>query len=364
MDLDDLSGIGELDSLDVLGTVESFPEHCHHAWKLGARVEDLPDATGIESVVVLGMGGSGSAGDVARAIVEPRLPVPFRVFKGYGPLPEWIGRNTLVLAISYSGNTEEVLAALDEAHARGSRTVTISSGGRLAELGVEYGSARVTVPTGLPQPRTALAYLAMPALAVLVSMGLVPDLSEDVDEAVEVCSEIVDRCHRKQPTADNLAKRLATSFSGKVPVIYGASGLGATAAYRLKCDVNEYAKQPAFASELPEANHNEIVGWSVLDELSREHFAALIVDDVSEDPRISRRLNVTRELIAGHFASVDDLSASGTGALARLLSLLLLGQLTAIYTGIANGIDPGPVEAIDSLKARVAELAKREGENS
>lgn len=362
-DLDDLSAIGELDSLDVLGSVEAFPEHCHHAWKLGAQVEDLPDATGIESVAVLGMGGSGSAGDVAQAIVEPRLPIPFRVFKSHGPLPEWIGRNTVVLAISYSGNTEEVLAALDEAHARGTRTVTISSGGRLAELAVEHGSAHVAVPTGLPQPRAALAYLAMPALAVLTSMGLVPDFGEDVDEAVEVCGGIVDRCHRKQPISENTAKQLATLLAGKIPIIYGARGLGATAAYRFKCDLNEYAKQPAFASELPEANHNEIVGWSVLDDLTSKHFAALLIGDVEEDARIARRVDVTHELMTGHFASVTGVNASGTSEMARLFSLLLIGQLTAIYTGIVNGVDPGPVEAIEKLKDRLAKLAKRqEGE--
>ena len=363
-DLDDLSAIAELDSLDVLGAVEAFPEHCHHAWTLGGQVEDLPDATGIESVAVLGMGGSGSAGDVVRAIVEPRLPVPFRVFKDYGPLPEWVGRNTLVLAISYSGNTEEVLAALDNAHARGSRLVTISSGGRLAEIAVEYGSAHVSVPTGLPQPRAALAYLAMPVLAVLASMGLVPDLGDDVDETVEVCGEIVDRCHRKQPLADNVAKQIATILAGRIPIVYGAAGLGAAAAYRFKCDLNEYAKQPAFASEFPEANHNEIAGWGVLDDLTTKHFAALIIGEVEEDRRIARRVNVMHELMRDHFASVAGLTASGTGEMARLFSLLLIGQLSAIYAGIANGVDPGPVEAIENLKARLARLAQiEEGES-
>lgn len=360
IELDDLASIAELDSLDVLGSVESFPEQCHHAWTLGRQVEDLPEATGIESVAVLGMGGSGSAGDVVQAIVEPRLPVPFRVFKDYGPLPEWIGRNALVLAVSYSGNTEEVLDALDDAHERGARLVTMSSGGRLAEIAVEYGSAHVSVPTGLPQPRAALAYLAMPVLAVLSSMGLVGDLGDDVVETVDVCGDVTDRCHRKQPLADNTAKQIATLLAGKIPVVYGASGLAAAAAYRLKCDINEYAKQPAFAGTLPEANHNEIAGWQVLDDVTSQRFAALLIRDVDEDPRVERRLNVTRELIQNHFASVTDLAAQGTSAMARMFSLLLIGQLAAIYTGIANGVDPGPVEAIEELKARLAKLAQLE----
>ncbi|MGH2786503.1 MAG: bifunctional phosphoglucose/phosphomannose isomerase [Actinomycetota bacterium] len=355
IDLDDLSSITRLDSLDVLSSVEAFPEHCHHAWKLGTQVPDLPDATGIESIAVLGMGGSGSAGDVAQAIVEPRLPIPFRVFKSYGPLPEWIGRNTLVVAVSYSGETEEVLTVLDEAHTLGTRTVTISSGGRLAELAVEYGSAHLSVPTGLPQPRAALAYLAMPLLSVLASMEVVPDLSEDVDETVAVVGDIAERCQRKQPLEDNVAKQIATLLAGKVPIVYGAAGLGATAAYRFKCDINEYAKEPAFAAELPEANHNEIVGWNVLDDLTRRHFAAVMIRDVDEDPRIARRFNATTELMHGHFASVTDVVASGTSEMARLFSLLLIGQMAAIYTGLANEVDPGPVEAIAKLKLELRE---------
>jgi glucose/mannose-6-phosphate isomerase len=365
IELDDLSAIAELDSLDVLGAVEAFPQHCHHAWTLGRGVEDLPDATGIDSVAVLGMGGSGSAGDVVKAIVEPRLPVPFRVFKDYGPLPEWVGRNTLVVAVTYSGNTEEVLAALDDAHERGSRLVTISSGGRLAEVAVEYGSAHVSVPTGLPQPRAALAYLAMPVLAALTSMGLVPDLGDDIDETADVCGEIARRCNRKQPLADNAAKQIASTLAGKIPIVYGASGIGAAAAYRFKCDLNEYGKQPAFASELPEANHNEIAGWRVLDEVTSKRFAALLIRDVDEDPRVARRLNVTHELMVDHFSSVTDLAAQGSSVMARLFSLLLIGQLAAIYTGVANEVDPGPVDAIEELKARLAELAeKEEGETA
>ncbi|MGH2778412.1 MAG: SIS domain-containing protein, partial [Actinomycetota bacterium] len=129
-DLDDTTAIAKLDSTNVLGEIERFADQCRQAWTIGAATDDLPDADGVENVVVLGMGGSGISGDVVQAIVEPRLGVPLRTIKGYGPLPEWIGRNSLVFAVSYSGETEETLEAFEEAHHRGARAVAVSSGGR------------------------------------------------------------------------------------------------------------------------------------------------------------------------------------------------------------------------------------------
>ena len=139
IDLDDLNELARLDSEDVLGAVERFADQCREGWEIGRSASGLPDADGVDSVVVLGMGGSGVSGDVIQSVVEPRLPVPLRVIKSYGPLPEWVGRNTLVFAVSYSGSTEETVAALEEAHERGCRAVAISSGGPLEDMARRYG---------------------------------------------------------------------------------------------------------------------------------------------------------------------------------------------------------------------------------
>ena len=223
IDLDDLNDLARLDSEDVLAAVERFADQCREGWEIGLTATGLPRADGIDSIVVLGMGGSGVSGDVIQTIVEPRLSVPFRVIKTYGPLPEWIGRNTLVFAVSYSGSTEETVAALQEAHDRGSRAVAISSGGPLAEMAREYGLAHVKIPSGL-QPRASLGYLTLPILAVLVQIGLVPEAQDDIDEAVEVLSDIASRSHRKRPTDENPAKQLAARIHGRIPVIYGGPG--------------------------------------------------------------------------------------------------------------------------------------------
>lgn len=354
IDLDDGAAIERLDSLDVLGAAERFAEQCREGWALGRAARDLPGADGLQHVVVLGMGGSGISGDVLRAVVEPRLAVPVVTLKGYGPLPEWVGRNSLVFAVSYSGNTEETLAAFEQAHDRGARGVTVSSGGRLAELASMYGVTHVGVPTGL-QPRASLGFLSLPLLAVLCGMELLPPLDDDVAEAVEVLGEVCRRCHRRTPVANNPAKSLAVRLSGRVPVVYGGEGIGAVAAYRFKCDLNEYAKVPAHWHYLPELDHNEIVGWSGLQELTRAHYCVVLLRDRCEHERIALRFDVTARLIAGSAADVVPVHSQGQGDLARLLSLIATTQFAAIYTGLARGVDPGPVEVIEALKAELSE---------
>lgn len=354
IDLDDAAVLQRLDSEDVLGAVERFAEQCREAWEIGRAATGLPSGDGVENIVVLGMGGSGVSGDVTQVVVEPRLPTPFRTIKSYGPIPEWVGRNTLAFAVSYSGSTEETIAALEEVNGRGARVVTISSGGPLAEMASSHGLAHVRIPSGL-QPRASLGYLTMPVLAVLTGVGLVPDLQGDVDEAIKVLSEIVARSARDRPADDNPAKDLARRIVDRVPVIYGGYGLGATAAYRFKCDLNEYGKTPAFWHYLPELDHNEIVGWNRLEKITRANFVAIFLRDAGDGERIDKRFEITRRLTESHFAEVVELHSEGTSELARILSLILITQLAAIYVGLVNGVDPGPVEVIQKLKAELRE---------
>ena len=354
IDWDDVSTFEKLDSEDVLGAVEKLSDQCEQGWTIGREAQGLPDALGVEQVTVLGMGGSGVSGDVVQAVVEPRLPLPWRTIKSYGPLPEWIGRNTLVFAVSYSGSTEETVAALGEAQERGARIVVVSSGGPLRDIAEANALAHILIPSGL-QPRASLGFLTLPILGALVSMGLVPDLQPDVEEAAAVLKEIESRCQRGRSRAENPAKDLAARISGRIPVIYGGHGVGAVAAYRFKCDLNEYGKTPAFWHELPELDHNEIVGWNQLSELTRANFVCILLRDGDEHERIALRFGITRSLIEDSFAEVVEVPAQGTSALARLLSLILVTQLAAIYVGLSYEIDPGPVDVIQDLKQQLAQ---------
>jgi glucose/mannose-6-phosphate isomerase len=352
IDLDDLNVLAASDSEDVLGAVERFADQCREAWNIGLMAEGLPSGDGVSSIVILGMGGSGVSGDVAQTVLEPRSPIPVRVIKGYGPLPEWIGRNSVVFAVSYSGSTEETLAAMGEAHERGARTIAVSSGGPLAETARSHGIAHIEIPSGL-QPRASLGYLSLPILAALQTMGLVPALDADVDEAVAILSDLADRCHRKEPRDSNPAKRLAAVLEDKIAVIYGGSAVAGTAAMRFKCDLNEYGKVPAFWNVFPELNHNEIVGWTTMGSLTSESMVLVLLRDVDEHERVGLRFEITQRLIEGSFSDVHELRSSGESTLARLLSLVFVTQLASIYVGLAQGIDPGPVEVIQELKAEL-----------
>jgi glucose/mannose-6-phosphate isomerase len=353
LDLDDSKAIADLDSEDVLGAVERFADQCREAWKIGKAVQGLPEGAGIESIVVLGMGGSGVSGDVVEAVIEPRLPLPFRVIKSYSPLPEWVGRNTLVFAVSYSGSTEETVAGLEDAHTKGARIVAVSSGGPLADAARKYGIAHIAIPSGL-QPRASLPFLTLPLFAALENMGLIPDVSEDVEETTGVIEELAKECHRSRGVNENPAKDLANRLKDKVPVIYGGYGIGATAAMRFKCDLNEYGKSPAFWNFFPELNHNEIVGWNKLGSVTKEHFTLVMLRDSGEHPRISLRFEITTGLIKDQVSEVIELHSRGDSSLARVMSLIFLTQMAAIYVGLAHEVDPGPVEVIMKLKGELA----------
>lgn len=354
IDLDDQGAIDRLDSERLLDVAERFADQCRRGWELGHVASSVPSGRDVDSVVVLGMGGSGVSGNVVQAVVEPRLPVPFRTIKSYGPLPEWIGRNTLVFGVSYSGSTEETVSAFEEAKARGARLVAISSGGLLKEMAVEHSLGYVDVPRGL-RPRAALGYMTLPILAVLGRAGLVPDPEDDVDEAVDAVEGLAERCHRKRPRGENPAKDLAGRLLGHVPVVYGGYPLGAVAAYRFKCDLNEYAKSPAFYNEIPELNHNEIAGWDRLGDLTSTRFVAVLLRDPSDHERVALRFEVTAELLRGRVADVLEVRGEGVSALARILTLISLSQFAAIYLGFAYGVDPAPIEPIDHLKDTLAE---------
>jgi glucose/mannose-6-phosphate isomerase len=354
VNLDDVQAIAKLDSEDVLGAAERFAEQCREAWAIGRAARDLPDGAGVESVVVFGMGGSGISGDVVQALVEPRLAVPWRTIKGYGPIPEWVGRNTLAFLVSYSGDTEETLAAFEEIHDRGARAVVVSSGGRLAELAASYGMAHVQIPGGR-QPRASLGFLALPVLAVLVEIGLVPDCSDDVEEAVAGLADISKTCGRDVPVEENLAKRLATSLSQRVPVVYGGSGIGEVVAYRFKCDLNEYAKSPAFANAVPEMNHNELEAYGPTSEAIRKGFVVVIMRDADDHERVALRFDIVKRLVEESGSEVIEVRSQGIRPLARMLTLVMLTQLTAIYAGLINDVDPGPVPVIENLKRKLAD---------
>jgi len=255
-----------------------------------------------------------------------------------------------VLCASYSGETEETLACYEAAGALGARRIVATTGGRLAEMARADGVAVIPLPGGF-QPRAAVGYMMVAALEVAALCGAGPRLTAEIDVAASHTERLVSEWGPDSPE-DSYAKGLARALHDTVPVIAGA-GLTAPIAYRWKTQLNENAKLPAFSHDLPELDHNEIVGWQSAADLGR--FAAVFLDDADTHPRVKARIELSEELIAPTATSTHRVQTCGETTLERVVSLILLGDLVSLYAAILRGVDPGPVEIIERLKVALAE---------
>jgi len=255
----------------------------------------------------------------------------------------------MVLCASYSGNTEETLACYESAGALGAKRTVVTTGGRLAEMARADGVPVIPLPGGF-QPRAAVAYMIVAALEVAALCGAGPRLTSEIDVAASHTEQLVAEWGPDAPE-DSLAKQTARGLLGTTPVIAGA-GLTSPIAYRWKTQINENSKQPAFWNELPELDHNEISGWEGAGDLGR--FSAIFLDDSDAHPRVKERMDLTERLIAGNAAASFRLETRGQTAIERVISLVLLGDLVSIYLAALRGVDPGPVNLIEDLKAALA----------
>jgi glucose/mannose-6-phosphate isomerase len=337
------AAIEQVDSSKQVDDILGLPEHLRDAlWRVESAKLESHDAPG--GLIVAGMGGSAIGGALARAALGDRASRPIVVMRDYG-VPAWTTPDTTVLCASYSGNTEETLAAFDAAGALGARRVVATTGGKLAAAAREEGVPVIPLPGGF-QPRAAVGYMLVIALEVAALCGAAESLHSEIDVAAAHTEELVAEWG-PDGAEDALAKQLARGLHETVPQIAGA-GLTAPIAYRWKTQFNENGKLPAFATELPELDHNELVGWSRAAELGR--FSAVFLDDSDLHPRVRQRIELTRGLIGANAAGSFRVESRGETRTERLVSLVLLGDLVSLYAAILRGIDPTPVAAIEQLK--------------
>jgi glucose/mannose-6-phosphate isomerase len=343
----DRETIDALDSAGMFADVLGLPAQLGDAlWRVQSAGLEARDTPG--GLVVAGMGGSAIGGALARAALGDQASRPILAARGYG-LPPWTTPDTTILCASYSGNTEETLACYESAGALGAHRVVATAGGRLAELAREDGVAVIPIPGGF-QPRAALGYMLVASLEVAALCGAGPRLAAEIDVAAGHLDALA---LEWGPQADeaSLAKSLAAKLHGTVPLVAGA-GLTTAIAYRWKTQINENAKLPAFWSELPELDHNEIAGWGGAAALAP--FSAIFLDDCDSHPRLRTRIELTDRAIgsAARFTAV--VSTLGESALERVCSLVLLGDLVSCYLAVLAGVDPTPVEALNELKQALA----------
>jgi glucose/mannose-6-phosphate isomerase len=318
----------------MLDEILAIPDHLRDAlWRVESARLEPAEAAGL---MVCGMGGSAIGGDLAAAALGDRLNRPLLTIRGY-ELPSWVTPEWTVLCSSYSGDTEETLACFSAAEALGARRIVASTGGELVEGAREAGMPVIGLPGILPAPRTAVAYMLVCAAEVAALAGAAPRIHTELDVAASFLAE---QAGDLRSRAAAIAERLA----GSAPVVIGAD-LTAPAARRWKTQINENAKLPSFYSELPEADHNEICGWS------GGAFSAVLLEDSDQHPRERRRFELTGEAIAAAGAEVVTVEAVGETRSARLLWLTMLGDLVSLALAEARGVDPLPVEAIEGFKA-------------
>lgn len=302
-------------------------------------------------IVICGMGGSAIGGQMLADLVKKESPVPVYLERGYS-LPSFVSETTPVVCVSYSGNTEEVISSFREAVAKKCPLAVITSGGMLADEAAQAGVPVHITPGGMP-PRAALGYLFTPLLRLAGWLGIVRISDEEIGSAVRKIRVISERYSLDGGLSDNTAVQLTKKLYGKIPLIYSGDGLLAGAAYRWKCQFNENSKCMAFYNTFSELGHNEIMGWDSPERL-REDFFVIMLMDCEDHPRIKKRMEITFDelepLGGGGICIESDGENSRRGRLARLFSILALGDFTSVYLAVEYGKNPTPIEKIERIK--------------
>lgn len=351
MDLDQADRFGEIDPGGMLRRIEELPQQCREGWALAQEAEFPPQYRAARRIVILGMGGSAIGGSLLQGLAAEECALPVDVVRGY-TLPAFVrGPETLVLACSYSGDTEETLAAFGEALRRGTLPAAVTTGGKLAALAEERGLPLVRFAYD-SQPRAALGYSFALPLGLLCRLGLLRDCRADLEEALRVMETQQAEIGAGVPAARNAAKALAGRLAERLPVIYGAGFLAAVA-NRWKTQLNENAKTWAFFESLPELHHNAVVGLG-LPEPVRERAVVVMLRSSLDHARVQARWEATRELLAREGVASEAMQARGESRLAHMLSLVQLGDYVSYYLALLAGVDPTPVEPIVFLKQRLA----------
>lgn len=341
----------DLDPSHMLERIGDLPRQCSEAWRTALEFPLPQDYASVDTVLVLGMGGSAIGGDLLRGLAQQQRATPVHVHRDY-QLPSPMNERTLVVASSYSGNTEETLSAFSQALDTPARKLAITTGGKLKALALANN-----VPVHCfeydAEPRTALGYSFFSLLAVLHKLNLVAVGPTDVEETVRLLEELTARYGGNVPQRANPAKQLAARLHDRVVVVYGA-GVLSDVAFRWKTQLNENSKACAFSERYPELNHNAVVGYRFPTWLADRGFVVMLRSP-SLHERVLMRYNVTGELLKEAGIGHEVFDTEGESALAQIMSAVRFGDYVSYYLALLNGVDPSPVAAIDYLKRRLAE---------
>jgi glucose/mannose-6-phosphate isomerase len=350
--LNDVGDIRRIDKSNMLQFSVDASRHYSEAAKMAQKIRinySKPD-----NVIVAGMGGSAIGGELLKDYSRSQSPVPIEVSKDY-QLPAYAGKRSLVIIVSYSGDTEESLSAFLDAVKRQCMIYCISSGGSLLEYAERLSVPNLRVPGGMP-PRAASPYLLVPQLVLLEKMGLVSGVSEGLNEAAQILEKVSRENAPEKPVTSCPTKSLASEINGTVPVVYGF-GVYRGVAQRWKQQFNENAKVPAKWEVFPELDHNEVVGWEKANALAK-NFSTVFLRDKNETVEVRNRIEITKTLMPQDSKRFEVWS-QGKTTLAKMLSTILVGDFTSVYLAIRRNVDPTPVHTIAILKQKLAKTGTK-----
>lgn len=349
--LDDPQFVMARDPSGMYDLTLGFPAQCRKALALAREVELAPLSKRPRNVVIAGLGGSAAGGDFARALADALGNTPVAVSREYS-VPNWVDEESLVLACSYSGNTEETLAAFQDARTKGARLACVTSGGKLREFAEDAHLPLFAIPPGQP-PRTAMGYMLIPVLWALESWGLLPAL--DYEAAFLGLESDALRWAVESPEAGNEAKRISQTLLGSVGLIYGLGAWQGVVASRWCAQIEENAKNLAFSATFPELNHNQVLGWVRAGDQRVARWVVVLLEDGDESAKMKARARVTLELIQDR-ATILRTRASGGALLEKMLRISFLGDFVSLYLAALNGVDPENIDWINVLKSELAKV--------
>jgi glucose/mannose-6-phosphate isomerase len=351
--LDDAEKMRKIDKSDMLKFCVDMAKHYRESAKNDENITF--DYATPENIVVAGMGGSGIGGELLKDYARDRASVPIEVSKDY-QLPAYVDKRSLVLLVSYSGETEETLSAFLDAIEHKCMVYCVSSGGTLLKYAEKLNVPHLQVRGEMP-PRAALPHMFAPLLTILEKTGMASGVSEELSEATKLLEKVSKENAPERKTAQNFSKALAAGLSGITPVVYGF-GYFRGVAMRWKQQFNENSKVPAKWEVFSELNHNEIVGWENAAKLGK-NYASVFIRDKMEPAEVRSRIEITKALMQPSVSKTFEVCAQGKSQLAKMLSTICIGDFTSVYLALQRKVDPTPVKTISLLKEKIEQSGAR-----
>ena len=339
----------KIDVKNMFQSIYDFPNQMEEAIKIGKNINLSKQYKNINSIVLAGMGGSAVGGDLLSLIFGKYLTVPFFVSRNY-TLPNWVNERSLIICSSYSGNTEETLSVFEEANSKKSQIIGITTGGELSSRLKKNNLDELNIPSGL-QPRAAVGFSLIPLMFLLKK---ILNIDIPLESYLANSTKLIFSLREKYSLEDsrNSTFTLAQNIYKKIVVIYGETGRTDKLAIRIKGQLCENSKMLAYTNEIPEMNHNEIVGWEN-NSIFFDHYAILWLVELESHPRNLERINITQDILKKIKIDQHTINVSGNSFIERVFHFIYFGDWLSYWCAILSESDPTPVTKINFLKSEL-----------